>query len=333
MNSLKYLTINKPNIPVVDEKLSGNLTCGTFLPPPGSGEVDLEFCPGSVRVRDMYHANFSLREYKGNYDKQALLINEQGVALDHIGVCLFLKGEVQTFLKDCEEAICSFSYSQNYKYDPGNDCRHLIPANRPFHIAHFSVKTDFFEQLLPQEESWADKLRTNVNKRECMIGKRFSPIMKAQVNALQNIYDCPLTGKLGHIMMETSLVQIILLQMHALFNCDNTIIAKQNQRDIDLIYAVKDYITKHFLNDLSIANLTREFGTNRNKIMGLFKRQFGQSIFDYLSDQRMAYAKQMLHQDSTNVSEVARLLSYKNANHFSTAFKKKYGISPTQLKR
>lgn len=332
MSKNNRVTIDNPCIPVVGNDVPvTNFDYCDFL---SKGTETPEACIGSVRIKDMYHSNFSMREYKGHFDRQSLLVNERGVALDHVGICLFIRGEVRSFLNGTQGVHDrSFNNSQNYKYDPGNECVHMIPAHKPFHIAHFSVKTDFFNNLLPHDQSWATVLRTSVEKKQRFIGKKFRPLQKAQLAALQNIYDCPLTGKLGHMMVETSVVQIILLQMHALFDEGRDCNPKMSKRDIDLIYAVKDYITRNFLGDHSLAGLSREFCTNRTKLMNLFRQHFGKSIFEHLSDERMTYAKEMLQQGDKSISEIAYVLGYKNVNHFSTAFKKKFLISPSKVRR
>ncbi|MEJ0054176.1 MAG: AraC family transcriptional regulator [Bacteroidota bacterium] len=45
----------------------------------------------------------------------------------------------------------------------------------------------------------------------------------------------------------------------------------------------------------------------------------------------MEHAWHLLKNENWRVVEVAREVGYKNPNHFSTAFKRKYGISPSQL--
>ncbi|WP_314058381.1 helix-turn-helix domain-containing protein [Empedobacter brevis] len=45
----------------------------------------------------------------------------------------------------------------------------------------------------------------------------------------------------------------------------------------------------------------------------------------------MEYAKALLTEQHLTISEIAYLIGYKNQRHFSSAFKKKFGISPSQL--
>ena len=75
------------------------------------------------------------------------------------------------------------------------------------------------------------------------------------------------------------------------------------------------------------------FGLNEFKLKKGFKELFGTTVFDYLYDLKMEYAKQLLAADEVLVNEVSGMVGYRNPNHFSTAFKRKYGMNPTQLRK
>jgi AraC-like DNA-binding protein len=47
----------------------------------------------------------------------------------------------------------------------------------------------------------------------------------------------------------------------------------------------------------------------------------------------MEHGRSLLLDKGMNVSEVAPIVGYRNANHFSTAFKRKFGVNPSRLKQ
>jgi len=331
IGSGNYLTINNPNIKVQSAAVQAD-RFGQFVPSPVDENNIFDTTVANVQVKDMYLPNFSLRVYEGTFTKDALLVNKDSDGTELPGSCVFLKGSVKTFLSN-DDSIYSFNGSQNFKYDPHNEFLHLIPAQMPFHYIHFSFTSDYFSEILPGNECWADFLRERVENREKIIGDHFAPMAIAQERALQNIFNCPLSGKLGLLMMETSIVQIILLQMHLLFNTENCTMAKAGaRRELEIAQGLKEHLSKSFLDDHSLASLGREFGTNTNKLMVLFKKFFGKSIFDYISELRMDYARQLLRDEDLLVVEVARTVGYKNPNHFSTAFKRRFGYNPTEVR-
>ncbi len=54
-------------------------------------------------------------------------------------------------------------------------------------------------------------------------------------------------------------------------------------------------------------------------------------VFGHLADLRMEKARQMLGTSRYTVSEVAHEVGYKNAHHFTAAFKKKFGHLPSKM--
>ncbi|HEY0740017.1 MAG TPA: AraC family transcriptional regulator [Chryseosolibacter sp.] len=328
--SNQYYTVDNPNIGILCPSSAGATPFGKFF---DSSRQSLEKSVEQVRTRDMYLPNFSLRSFEGRFDSDAVFYNEQGKGVDLLGSCIFFKGTVSSFLSDRKIISQSFSDSQNFKFDPNNEFLHSCKKDADINFVHISYKPSFLDQFLPEDEKWADTLRTKVHKRERILGKHFAALSLAQKQAVRNIYDCPLDGKLGYLMIETCIIQLILVQLHFLFSADTAFeVTPVNRRDADLMKELKDYLSATFLDDHSMLSLAKHFGTNTNKLMSLFKKLSGKSIFEYLSELRMEHARQLLLDEAMLVTEVARTVGYKNPNHFSAAFKKHYGICPSEVK-
>ena len=52
------------------------------------------------------------------------------------------------------------------------------------------------------------------------------------------------------------------------------------------------------------------------------------AIHQYVIEQRLAQAAQLLLEGDWNVSEVAAIVGYGKASNFAAAFKKRYGVAP-----
>jgi len=92
---------------------------------------------------------------------------------------------------------------------------------------------------------------------------------------------------------------------------------------------------ERLLQDLSapptIAELARETGLNQLKLKRGFKTLFGTSIYAMFQQYRMERAKLLLR--SQNVTETATTLGYSNISHFSAAFRKQFGILPSDMRK
>lgn len=101
-----------------------------------------------------------------------------------------------------------------------------------------------------------------------------------------------------------------------------------------VVNLVKQYIQSH----LGEQRLTREdianyVYLNPDYLTRIFKKQTGLSISDYLQQQRIDYAKNLLVETSLPVSEVALAAGYSNFSYFSTIFKKSTELNPMEFRK
>jgi AraC-like DNA-binding protein len=83
----------------------------------------------------------------------------------------------------------------------------------------------------------------------------------------------------------------------------------------------------------SIAALSRKAGINSMKLKTGFKQLFNTTVFGYLHTIRMQEAKRLLTEENMQVNEVADRIGYKYPHHFTAAFKRKFNITPSQLRK
>ena len=78
----------------------------------------------------------------------------------------------------------------------------------------------------------------------------------------------------------------------------------------------------------TLQDLADEVGVNIKKLKLGFKQVYGDTVYGFLFDYKMEYARKLLDQGNYNVTEVGLKIGYSSASHFIAAFKKKYGTTP-----
>ncbi|MEJ1241010.1 AraC family transcriptional regulator [Chryseolinea sp. T2] len=320
-----HATYDLPTISVLDPKVA----------PVPMGSLNVVYqsddMANPMMVRDMYLPHYSMRIYEGQFSQDVVFENQTGQGLDTVGVCLMQKGTVETSATRSGHRIKSFTGSQNFKYDPDNIFIHKALAHEYVRVTHLSVLPHQLFPMLPDNETWSDNLRMQIESGQSMLGDKFTPITLMQDQALHNIFNCPFDGQLGQMMIETSITQIMLIQLHTLFKGNDRADTTPNKKGTDLAHAVKSYLMSSFLEDHTLNSITKRFGTNTNKLMMTFRRTFGKSVFEYISELRMDHARQLLESREHRVTDVSRIVGFKNPNHFSAAFKKRFSINPSEL--
>ena len=68
-------------------------------------------------------------------------------------------------------------------------------------------------------------------------------------------------------------------------------------------------------------------------LMRLFRKHLGVSPLEYRNRLRIEEAKRHLAHSTLSMKEIAERLGYRNALYFSTAFRKRTGVSPSLYRK
>lgn len=96
---------------------------------------------------------------------------------------------------------------------------------------------------------------------------------------------------------------------------------------IDII----DFLDENFMYDLSIEDIASFTGRSLSTFKRDFKKISDLSPEKWLVQRRLQKAKDMLINEKKSVTDVYMEVGFKNFSHFSTAFKKQFGIVPSSL--
>lgn len=81
-----------------------------------------------------------------------------------------------------------------------------------------------------------------------------------------------------------------------------------------------------------LSELARIAGLSASRFSHLFTESVGLPPIKFLEVQRLERAKQLLVTTSASVSEISAMSGFQNPYHFSTRFKKFFGVSPSELR-
>lgn len=101
-----------------------------------------------------------------------------------------------------------------------------------------------------------------------------------------------------------------------------------DEENVLKIKRAKEIIISRMAEPPSLQELADEVGISLKRLKEGFKEIYGESVFNFLFDYKMDYARKMLDTGSYNVNEVGLKVGYSTASHFIAAFKKKFGTTP-----
>lgn len=153
-------------------------------------------------------------------------------------------------------------------------------------------------------------------------------------SCINSVLHCKFSDSLKRMYFFSKAIEMLVLQAESFDRAVNKkpLYVKKDY-DKERILFARDYLLKNIDCPPTLTELSKVAGINEYKLKRGFKETFNQTAFEYLSDVRLELAKNELLDKKKSISEIAFELGYSSLQHFSSAFKKKFGISPRSVGR
>lgn len=98
----------------------------------------------------------------------------------------------------------------------------------------------------------------------------------------------------------------------------------------EMLSVIFEAINNHIGDEFSLDILSKETNMDKYYLCHYFKSKTGMTIFDYLKCQRIEFAKKLLVENNTSISQIANNCGYNSLAYFSKCFKEATGMTPKQ---
>ncbi|MDO4298211.1 MAG: AraC family transcriptional regulator [Lachnospiraceae bacterium] len=93
------------------------------------------------------------------------------------------------------------------------------------------------------------------------------------------------------------------------------------------------FIQNHYAEDITLDQIARTVELSRTYVSGLFKKELGVNLTNYITNYRIEKAKELLRETNLKSYEIAEKVGFLDESYFSRSFKKVTGMSPNAYKR
>ena len=200
-------------------------------------------------------------------------------------------------------------------------------------VFEVNLLPSFFEKYLPDHIAAFENFRKRLYKsKQSQLYDHNLQITPQMHLIIREILKSQRQGAYKKMFIEAKVIELLMLQLEQISAnaCDT--FCNLKKVDVEKMYAVKEIILKNIVTPISLIDLAQQVGTNEFTLKKGFKEVFGTTVFGFWNDLKMQESKTLLFEQKLSVSEVSARIGYKNPQHFSTAFKKYFGISPSQLR-
>ena len=139
-----------------------------------------------------------------------------------------------------------------------------------------------------------------------------------------------------YFMLKAFLMQLLILVVREQCEPVETVggYAFESTNKKYVVEQLLGYFEDHYSEKISLDQIAENMYLSPFYISKIFKSETGDTPIRHLINIRLEKAKELLEQGATgNIQEVAAMVGYDDAYHFSKLFKKRFGITPTQARR
>ena len=134
----------------------------------------------------------------------------------------------------------------------------------------------------------------------------------------------------SRIMAEQS-IEVKLRKEQALENYSKLPIESHQKQETERVI---DYINSNYHNaSLSLEDVCREVGLNRNKLSDILKKNVGMTFSSFVNEIRLKEACRLLIETDLQVVEISINIGFGNVSHFNKVFKQAYQKTPLEYRR
>lgn len=122
--------------------------------------------------------------------------------------------------------------------------------------------------------------------------------------------------------------------LHILEACASLEHMKKFVQDISetLIIKLQKYIDENLNKNLSVDILCRCLSVSKRELYLLIKNEFECTPAEFVKNKRLEYSKRLLKETSLKISVIAERCGIGDYNYFSKLFRKKYNVTPRELR-
>lgn len=96
---------------------------------------------------------------------------------------------------------------------------------------------------------------------------------------------------------------------------------------------VREYVREHMGEDIRRMDIAEQVHMHPDYLNRIFKKETGMTLGDYVLNEKMQIARNLLRTTSLPVSYVASRVGYENFSHFSRTYKRSFGIAPSDERK
>ncbi|WP_185151979.1 AraC family transcriptional regulator [Chryseobacterium vaccae] len=173
----------------------------------------------------------------------------------------------------------------------------------------------------------ASILENMIRNHYIFLHKETPPEMTVEMHMiLKEIISYSKKGVMQKLFVEAKVIKLLML-----------VFEQFNEKDAAHINSpvssrVRKFIDENYHQNIRAEELGKLMGISQNRIRKTFKAQYHITAAHYILELRMLKARKMIIDENIMIKEIAIECGYEYVQNFTRAFKKKFGVSPENMR-
>ncbi|MBZ9786982.1 AraC family transcriptional regulator [Psychroflexus sp. CAK57W] len=248
------------------------------------------------------------------------------ISADFIQFHFCAKGEIKFNFNEGRYALNIKEDSSLLLYNPERDLPVNLEAMSESWSVSILISIKKLHTLFSAEANYIDFLTEDNRDKKFYKEVMVSPAMAVILSQILNFNLHPSVRK---IYLKGKAYELIGLYFNRPAEADiEQCPFLDDEVNVKKIKLAKSIILQRMTEPPTLQQLADEVGLSLKKLKEGFKEIYGDTVFSFLFDYKMDYARKLLEKGQHNVNEVGLSIGYSTASHFISAFKKKFGTTP-----
>src|SRR5690554_3747705 len=202
-----------------------------------------------------------------------------------------------------------------------------------YEVFYISMSPEMFKIYFPRNEEIFEQFNTQMSQENfSLLRKEHGVLNHRIIKVVEDICHSESQQSIKQIYTIAKVIELLSIQLNELCTICNPLPSVRPE-DVEKMYEVKNFILNHLYENHTLSELAQIVGTNEYTLKKEFKELFRTTVFGFWSDAKMDNAQKLLAETNTDIKEISEIIGYKNPQHFSTAFKRKFGLTPSQFRK
>lgn len=248
-------------------------------------------------------------------------INSEIIYIEKGELILYINGEP----KKCSKGDIYY-VPQNYLHSilADKSCKYYVLV-----IGKDLLLSEKDDQLLTPIKSIIEG-KKNIKPIHMKSGNTHQALLLPLINKI--ITEDSTTDIFYKIIIKTSIIEFFSLLLRYNFGQQEEEIQPFSSQLLT-IKSTLDYVTKNYMDKITIKSISKNFGFSEQHFTRLFKQFTGKTFIEHLTYYRLEQAKNLLLKTDLPISRIPELTGFCNPCYFSRVYKNYYGITPTENRR